>query len=154
MAPSQNISSSSEKAGFSTAIFLVTHLVLVIAFVFLVIIYMCKDAWYCVRQMECFRAQKKCDDEEAKRLHHKQETFHNSDHLAFPTKCFSCERQFPDGQKWRGQSTFKLFRKRIGKSYPEFINFILENFMNKINFAPDKSNIFYIAIFNRLCAMV
>ncbi len=25
--------------------------------------------------------------------------------LAFPTKCVDCERQFPAGQRWRGQQT-------------------------------------------------
>jgi DNA-directed RNA polymerase subunit N (RpoN/RPB10) len=33
------------------------------------------------------------------------EAYRDSMYLNFPTKCFSCERELPDGLKWMGQPT-------------------------------------------------
>jgi DNA-directed RNA polymerase subunit N (RpoN/RPB10) len=34
-----------------------------------------------------------------------REAFIQQQHLGFPSKCFSCERQLPEGMKWMGQPT-------------------------------------------------
>ena len=34
-----------------------------------------------------------------------KEPFADTRYLEVPTKCFSCERQLPDGYKWLGQNT-------------------------------------------------
>lgn len=39
--------------------------------------------------------------------------------LAFPTKCFDCERQFPPGERWRAQPT-KCFDCEAQASRPQY----------------------------------
>lgn len=99
-----NNTSSATTTEASTAILFVLHVILVLVFVVLVVRLLCSHASVNMKDREMFQSYK------WKSLENENGYYYSGAegipaYLGYPTKCFSCERQFPPGQEWRGQST-------------------------------------------------